>query len=60
MHEEIKLNFEGVRDEVMAEKTKDYYKSVVGEHGRIETRKHWISDDIEWLSKKDEWSGVIF
>ena len=29
----------------------EYNKS----HGRIENRKYYITDDIEWLPKKDEW-----
>ena len=24
-------------------------------HGRIETRKCWVSTDIEWLDQKENW-----
>lgn len=27
-------------------------------HGRIETRRYYIADATEWLSKKDEWPGL--
>jgi predicted transposase YbfD/YdcC len=29
-----------------------------GGHGRIEIRRCWASDDIEWLRNKEEWRGV--
>lgn len=27
-------------------------------HGRIETRTHYYTKDIDWLAGKDEWSGI--
>lgn len=27
-------------------------------HGRIEVRKYYLVEDIEWLSMKDEWKGL--
>ena len=27
-------------------------------HGRIETRKVWVTDDIGWLSGKEQWPGL--
>jgi predicted transposase YbfD/YdcC len=29
-----------------------------GGHGRIEIRRYYASDDIEWLRKKAEWKGI--
>lgn len=31
---------------------------VDGDHGRIETRRYWITDDIAWLSQAAEWCGL--
>lgn len=58
LHEDIKLNFEGVREEVLHEKTSDHHSSVDANHGRIETRKYWITDDIDWLVQKEDWPGL--
>jgi predicted transposase YbfD/YdcC len=28
------------------------------DHGRIETRKYFLVEDIDWLSMKDDWKGI--
>jgi len=58
MHEEVKMQFEGATEEVLTAKTNDYFEDVCGDHGRIETRKYWITDDLEYLSNKDHWIGL--
>lgn len=46
----------------LKDKTGDfiYEESKLSEqgHGRIETRTHYFSKDIEWLTMKQEWSGL--
>lgn len=34
------------------------FRTVEKEHGRIETRKVWVEDNIEWLHHKDKWKGL--
>ena len=58
LHENIKLNFDDVREEVLHKKTTDFHSSVDADHGRVETRKYWISDDIDWLEQKKNWPGL--
>ena len=41
-------NFEGVK----------YFATIDGDHGRIETRKHWVTSDIDWLPDKSLWHGI--
>ena len=36
----------------------DYFQSVDGEHGRIETRRYWITDSIAWFADREEWEGL--
>ena len=36
----------------------DKYKEIEKGHGRIETRSYYITNDISWLSTKDEWVGL--
>lgn len=31
---------------------------VNGDHGRIETRRYWITEDIAWLSQAAKWCGL--
>ena len=34
-----------------------YHETVDGDHGRIETRRYWITSEIEWLGAKASWSN---
>jgi predicted transposase YbfD/YdcC len=36
----------------------DYHETVDGGHGRIETRRYWISKDITWFEDEDLWEGL--
>lgn len=36
----------------------DEYKTVDGDHGRIETRKYVMTSDIDWLYDKENWAGL--
>jgi predicted transposase YbfD/YdcC len=33
-------------------------ETVEKNHGRIETRKCWVSTDTEWLDQKEKWKGI--
>ena len=58
LHQDIKLNFDEVLPDVLNQKTSDNYETVDADHGRIETRRYWISDDIDWLDQKNDWPGL--
>ena len=36
----------------------DYYETLEKDHGRIEKRRCWVTEEIEWLEKKDEWKNL--
>lgn len=36
----------------------DYYKAINKDHGRIEIRECYSTEDINWLSELSEWSGL--
>ena len=36
----------------------DYLETVDGDHGRIETRRYWVSNDIAWFEDKKLWEGL--
>jgi len=38
--------------------TFDEYETVDGDHGRIETRKYFMTSDIGWLQNKSKWPGL--
>jgi predicted transposase YbfD/YdcC len=35
-----------------------YHETVDGDHGRIETRRYWITSEIEWLGAKASWANL--
>ena len=58
MFDEVKQHYDGATETILTKKTSDFFETVDGDHGRIETRKYWISDDIDWLSNKENWPGL--
>jgi predicted transposase YbfD/YdcC len=50
LDEMILQNFQGVRH--------GHHASTDAGHGRIETRRVWVTDDIDWLRNKDQWPGI--
>lgn len=36
----------------------DYHEVVDGDHNRIEIRKYWVTEEIDWLTQKSEWKGL--
>lgn len=63
-HEEIRAFFDDLipQDPTMGppprpEQT-DYVESIEADHGRIETRRYWITDRIDWFADLDQWEGL--
>ena len=48
--EEMKNNFKNVKC--------DYYKNCDKAHGRIEIRKCWSSENINWITNRQEWAEL--
>lgn len=36
----------------------DYYETIKKDHDRIETRKYWITSNINWLNKDHTWHNL--
>lgn len=36
----------------------DYYETLEKDHGRIETRRHWVVSGLSWMDNKEEWAGL--
>ena len=34
------------------------HETTDGEHGRVEVRRYYVTDDIEWLNQKADWKGL--
>ena len=58
LHGDIKLFFEGALKDNFDGIDFDFYKTVDGDHGRIETRECYIVSDIDWLDGKKNWENL--
>ena len=52
-YEEIKLFMDGVALELPP-----HIEHLEKDHGRIEYRRYWQSDDIDWFADKEQWAGL--
>ena len=50
LDEAILENFQGLKH--------DYHEATQGDHGRIETRKVWVCDDLRWVKAAADWPGL--
>jgi predicted transposase YbfD/YdcC len=58
LQEDVELYFKGATAAQLQEPPFVYHRSFDKDHGRRETRQYWVSDDIGWLSMKEEWKGL--
>src|SRR5439155_15495174 len=58
LSEAVTLFLNGARDTGFADIAHAYHETVDGDHGRIETRRYWITSAIEWLGAKASWSNL--
>lgn len=58
LHADVKLYFEHVKKKEFKTVKHDYYEQIEKGHGRIETRRYWITDQIDWLDNKANWAGL--
>jgi predicted transposase YbfD/YdcC len=59
LHQDITLFIESyVDDQQLQDTVFDVAETVTGDHGRIETRRYWVTDDIGWLDQAKDWAGL--
>ncbi|MGB2864703.1 MAG: ISAs1 family transposase [Sedimentisphaerales bacterium] len=55
LHEEVKLFMD---DAITNSGDYDYNHTTDGGHGRVEIRKVWYSQDIQWIQDRKDWLGL--
>lgn len=58
LYEDVTLYLDDARGSEFAEIDHDYHETVDGDHGRIETRRYWITSAIDWLGAKASWANL--
>ncbi len=58
LHEELKLLFDENSLNDHQGIAYDFYECTNGGHGRIETRRIWVTHEISWFSERSQWKGL--
>lgn len=58
LYQEVKTFLEDAKKQNFKDVAHDYFQTIEKDHGRIETRRYWITDQIEWLADKPEWENL--
>ena len=58
LHEEVAEYFAWAEQTGFKDLEYDYCRTLEKDHGRIEERKCWVTEDTEWFTEKAEWAGL--
>jgi predicted transposase YbfD/YdcC len=58
LNDDVRLFLETEMGKVKSTSIRDTHIDITKGHGRIESRKCVVTDDIEWLTQKSEWEGL--
>lgn len=57
-YDDVEEYFDDIRRRELEKEESNHLVTTDGEHGRIEVREHWYTDDVDWLQKRNEWPGL--
>lgn len=58
LHGDVRLFLETEQASNFRSTPHDYYEIIEKGHGRVETRRYWITEKIGWLNNRDDWCGL--
>lgn len=58
LHDDVTLYLNDAHKKEFKNIPHDYYETVEKNHGRIEQRKYWITENIHWIESKEKWRGL--
>jgi len=58
LHEEIKLLFDQAIEQQFEGMGYDTHEQIDHGHGRVETRRVWVTRDVDWLREQGRWAGL--
>ena len=59
LHKDVKLFIESYVDQQALKKSSfSTFEQVDGNHGRIETRRYWVTNEIKWLEQSSDWANL--
>lgn len=57
-YDQVKLYFEDIENDTETAAACDYHRTVDKDHGRIEIRECWATDDLHWLHKRERFKNL--
>ena len=58
IHEDVKQLFEYARSNQWRNIDHSFFQTIEKDHGRIEIRRYWTMDNVEFLLDSDKWEGL--
>lgn len=58
LHDDVRLFLETEKTRGFKSVSHDYYEATEKGHGRVERRRYWITNHIDWLDNKENWVGL--
>ncbi len=58
LHHEVKDYLDWAERIGFTEICYDYFETLEKDHGRIEQRRCWVTEEIDWLEHKEEWRNL--
>ncbi len=58
LYDDFSLFLSNTVDNNKQSRIADYHESFNKKHGRIKTRRCYVSDQLEWLNDKDKWAEL--
>ena len=58
LHRAIRVELDDMIREQFKDVEHDHHQTVDAGHGRIETRRVWVTDQLGWLKQADDWPGL--
>ena len=57
-YEDVKLFLDDMLSEKSLDISYNHFKTIDKDHGRIEKRNYYVTDNIDWLNAKSEWKNL--
>lgn len=58
LYEDVKDYLDWAEREKFKDISYDYCETLEKDHGRIEERRCWVTEEIDWLEQKEDWKGL--
>jgi len=58
LHGEVKMFLDDAQSRKFADVKHAFSETLGKDHGRLETRRYWVTEEIGWMADKDQWEAL--